>query len=99
MTPAEAIAALEAAYPGYEFAVCYGPQTVWQRTQAGKVEKRKQNHWSISVFKGGKSLFSRGGKTLTYAALLTRAALSQLEPFTQTQRAIEKVAAQMEEGK
>lgn len=95
MTAAEAIAALEAAYPGYEFGVVYGPQTVWQRNASGKVVSYKTHHWSFSIFKGGKLQFSRGAKTITYAALLARSALESTQPLTQTQRAIEQVAAQL----
>ena len=91
MTPAEAIAALEAAYPEYEYAVCENWSTVWQRLRSGVIAGEAKISYSISFFpkECHPKIPAVGGETVQLAFL---AAMSSL-PLTQTQRTIEKVAA------
>lgn len=90
MTPAEAIAALEAAYPPYpvfQFAVCHGRQTIYQRTLSGEISGEISeiplDVFTVSTFKDGKLLCSCNAGTLEEV----------------TQSAIAQVAAQLEGGK
>lgn len=96
MTPSEAIAALEAAYPGFRFAVVHGTQqTTMRAIETGRLVEKTSDHYLVSAWEGNHPTYTKVAETLEIAVMQLQASL----PLTQTQRAIEQVSAQLEGGK
>lgn len=89
MTPSEAIAALEAAYPKFTFAICQSVQTVFQRMLGGEIHELPSERWCITTYYQGRSFSTTNKHRLADAV----ADVTSFLTIPQTQRAIEQVAA------
>lgn len=96
MTPAEAIAALEAAYPDYFFTVVQLMELYHNRIPSTQdFDSASKTQWQIIAISKPVKLSFEIAPSLYLAVLNARAKM----PLTETQRAIEQVAAQLEVGK
>lgn len=90
MTPAEAIAALEAADPERSYCVSIEE---WKYAEL----KKRETRYNVSVLPGADGSACQAFRNAPLPVLVAQAIASL--SLTQTQRAIEQVAAQLEGGK